>query len=271
MRLLVAQEWGNATPAMKRSLHTVFLLIHLLSVTCLSSSPPPPPPHPPPPNSSSSNLSSCFPEVVILEPRQLQRFKLSNAVRLRASVIHADSSSQSFNPGSWALSLSLDDEDSLIHEGLELDGLLPSLHPGPHSLTVSLVDIERHGVALGPRARVTIVVGEYMEPEVEIIHPRAQILQRDSRSESIAIQVRARNKAQHITLFMVWFDGIALHGDQSIVVDRDLWEWHRNISGLNDGLHTMDVHLVDNAGEITSKDRRYFQIITTDLLQSNQG
>eukprot|EP00960_Hanusia_phi_P040251 754333-Hanusia_phi.AAC.6 len=247
-----------------RSIARFLLLLLLLSAGATPSS-----------SSSSSShqyvSSSSCPEVVILEPKPFQQFENDAAVRLRAAVVHANSSLSRCSAGTWALSLTLDDEESMIHEDLALDGLLPSLPTGSHSLLISLVDLQRHGEAVGPRARVTILVGTHIETEVEILLPLAQISKRSQASQAISLGVRARRKESKDVFLRVWIDGEALHVDRPIMVDKDVWEWHRNVSGLKDGLHTMDVHLADEEGSVVSKDRRYFQVLTEDQLHPSTG
>jgi hypothetical protein len=53
-------------------------------------------------------------------------------------------------PSSWALSISLDEDgESTVVPGAVVDGELPALPPGAHSITIALVDGDASGVAVG--------------------------------------------------------------------------------------------------------------------------
>jgi hypothetical protein len=58
-------------------------------------------------------------------------------------------------PAGWALAISLDDDgESTVVPGGEINGKLPALPPGAHTIIIALIDTESGGTLLGPRAKV---------------------------------------------------------------------------------------------------------------------
>ena len=97
--------------------------------------------------SDSAGLAPQDAEVQIISPRPGVNIP-SGAVRLRARV--AVRAGGGRLPVGWALSISLDEDgESTVVPGAVVDGELPALSPGLHSITIALVDGEASGAMLG--------------------------------------------------------------------------------------------------------------------------
>ena len=187
-------------------------------------------------------------------------------------------------PSSWALSISLDEDgESTVVPGAVVDGELPALPPGAHSITIALVDGEASGAAvnwplfhakldldcgsselkchahagalLGPRASVHFTVGVAPPaPEIVIEEPPAKLWRRASADDATAAQVRITRLPSVGAGWSgkVAINGIGITGGAAWQPSRDGVsgvEWRSHLGHLPDGLHMLDAELTDPSGE----------------------
>lgn len=217
-------------------------------------------------------------EIQIISPRPGVNFP-GGAVPLRARLAVPRSASRADPPAGWALSISLDDDgESTVVPGVVVDGELPELPAGPHSITIALVDSLSSGSLLGPRSKVYFTVGTAPPPpEIIIESPEARLQRRLSASEAISAQVRI---TQLQTLENAgWSGKIAVNGIDITsgggarfhsAADGGV-EWRSHVGHLPDGLHVLDAELVDASGAVFSRDRRWFELLTTNASHPRGG
>jgi len=216
-------------------------------------------------------------EVQVISPRPGLNFP--GAVPLRARLVVPKGADAADLPPGWALSISLDEDgESTVVPGVEVDGELPQLSPGPHSITIALVDNLASGALLGPRSNVHFTVGASPPPpEIIIESPEARLQRRASPSDAVGAQVRvtqlqtlegggwtgkvAVNGVDVTTLGGASFHSVA---DGGVV-------WSTHIGHLPDGLHVLDAELADSSGVVFSRDRRWFELLTTNASHPRGG
>ena len=140
---------------------------------------------------SLGQISQHDVEVQIISPRPGANFP-NSAVPLRARLAAPRSATSGDPPAGWALSISLDEDgESTVVPGVVVEGELPELQAGPHSITIALVDNHASGALLGPRSKVHFTVGAAPPPpEIIIESPEARLQRRLSASDAISTQVR---------------------------------------------------------------------------------
>ena len=229
-------------------------------------------------------------EVLIVSPRPGVALPAGAAVRLRARLAVAgwpagggDDAEAATAPAGWALSIALDDDgESTVVPGGVVDGELPALAPGPHSVTIALVDGGGAGALLGPRARVHFTVGAApAPPDIVIEAPAARLARRATADGATAAHVR-------ITQLQAlegagWAGRVAINGIDITSAGR--WqqqaappgggggglEWRSHLGHLPDGLHVLDAQLTDPSGAVFARDRRYFELLTTNASHPRGG
>ena len=164
--------------------------------------------------------------------------------------------------------------------GAEVDGELPTLTAGAHSISIALVDETSSGALLGPRARVQFTVGAAPEPpEIIIEAPAAQLSRRASPEIATTAYVRV---TQLQTLEGAgWSGKVAINGID--ITSGAVWhpyggndgiggvEWRSHLGQLPDGLHVLDAELRDPSGASFSRDRRYFELLTSNASHPRGG
>ena len=214
-------------------------------------------------------------EVQIISPRPGTHVP-SGAVPLRARL--AMRAVATVPPTGWALSISLgEDGESTVVPGVEVNGELPALPPGAHSVTIALVDAEAGGAMLGPRAKVHFSVGVAQPlPEIIIEEPAARLLMVKAGETMTAVVRVARLATLDRYSAKVALNGIEMPAHArwlptAVKGPGEGVEWRSVIGHLPDGLHVMDAELTDDTGSLISKDRRYFEIVTSNASHPRGG
>ena len=182
-------------------------------------------------------------------------------------------------PAGWALSISLDEDgESMVIPGVVVGGELPALPAGPHSITIALIDNEAGGALIGPRAKVHFTVGVAPQPpEIIIKAPEATLRRRATADDAAAAMVRI---TQLDSLEGAgWTGKVAINGIdissagrwQPAADDGGGLEWRSHLASLPDGLHVLDAELADPSGAIFSRDRCYFELLTTNASHPRGG
>ena len=130
-------------------------------------------------------------EIVLISPTPMQRFVSGSVVPIEAILYSEDNDPT--NPGSllpenWAFALTLDDGETTIVHGASVQGEIPGLADGSHSVAIALVDAD--GEFLGPRTRANFVVGDDTPPLFAISRPAAGILWRDAPDAPVAVAMQ---------------------------------------------------------------------------------
>lgn len=130
-------------------------------------------------------------EIRIVSPLPDAHFPSGTAVPLHTElVVQGTALGEGTIPAGWALALSLDDAESTSIPGARARGELPALADGHHAILVQLVDDERQGALLGPRALVRFRVGEPpVPPAIRIEEPPARLVWRGGPGESLPAHV----------------------------------------------------------------------------------
>ena len=220
-------------------------------------------------------------EVQIVSPRPGAALPGGATVPLRARLA---GDARAASAAGWALSIALDDDgESTVVPGGVVNGELPALPPGPHSITISLVDGGPSGALLGPRARVHFTVGVAPPPpDIVIDAPGARLARRAPADGATAASVRI---TQLQALEGTGWDGrVAINGIDITSAGR--WqlapaapgssgggglEWRSHLANLPDGLHMLDAELTDPSGAVFARDRRYFELLTSNASHPRGG
>ena len=129
-------------------------------------------------------------EIRIVSPLPDAHFLSGAAVPLQTELIVQGTALEGAIPAGWALALLLDDAESTSVTGARARGELPALADGHHAILVQLVDDERQGALLGPRALVRFRVGETpVAPAIRIEEPPARLVWRGGQGESLPARV----------------------------------------------------------------------------------
>jgi hypothetical protein len=244
-------------------------------------------------------LSPHDSEIRVILPLPDARFPRGSTVPLHAELVVRDGGEL---PDGWALSFSLNDAESETVPGTRVVGELPSLEDGQHTILVQLVDNQRQGAILGPRALVTFLVGESpTPPDIRVDAPPAKLVWRISQGESIPVRVSLlggslSGHTPRVTINQV---------DATTAIAPwapDLDTWSADLGHLPDGLHVVDASLIAPDGRVVwpqtprlaprqqhelcsvsnppliatlrvqaAADRRYFQVATRNASQPNGG
>jgi hypothetical protein len=202
-------------------------------------------------------------EVVILSPRPSQQFTSNGSIPVSGRLVFTDPQYAEPSP-SWALSITLDDRDSTVVPGITVFGEMPDLHDGWHTLALALVDSADFGKFLGPRARVSFLVGDISDESLEarILSPAAGIvlLQQASKSSEknnavhIDAQVTGWRHPTHDMQAVVIVNGVDVTNSSSWNQGR----WSSTLAGFREGLHWCEV-IVHVDGKAVSHDKVFFE------------
>ena len=258
---------GKGYPPAYRRVQSRWLVAAMLAACCCVS--------PSSVEAGSAFLTPHDVEVQIVSPRPGVHLT-GGAVPLQVRL--AGRAGTDTPPAGWALSISLDEDgESMVVPGVVIDGELPALPAGQHSITIALIDNEAGGALIGPRAKVRFTIGIAPQPpEIIIEAPAAALRRRATAADAAAAMV-------HITQLdslegAGWTGKVAINGfdissagQWQPAADGGGLEWRSHLGSLPDGLHVLDAELVDPSGAIFSRDRRYFELLTINASHPRGG